>query len=152
MPIRVAVLLLASLFASPAFAQDGWVDIEKRLSSAQLRETGLDQLSPAQLQRLNELLRTDRADAVQADRVSRPAPEPRIEKTGRIAGTFRGWEPGTVLTLENGEQWRVVSGQLFVRAMASPVVHIKPGAIGGWYLRVEGQSPVATVRQVTAGR
>ena len=45
--------------AHDAGAQSPYVDIERRLTPEQLRETGLDRLTPAQLARLNQLLREE---------------------------------------------------------------------------------------------
>ncbi len=45
--------------AHDAGAQSSYVDIERRLTPEQLRETGLDRLTPAQLARLNQLLREE---------------------------------------------------------------------------------------------
>lgn len=51
-----AMLLFA---AHDAGAQSPYVDIERRLTPEQLHETGLDRLTPAQLARLNQLLREE---------------------------------------------------------------------------------------------
>lgn len=141
-------LLLATL---PARAADAYVPVEKRLTAEQMRETGLDQLTPVQLERLNRLLEADRSDAVSKARAdagrdaARPAREP-VES--RIVGTFSGWQPGLVLTLENGQRWRVTEGDLSTRALQSPKASVRPGVVSGWYLRVEGQVPMAKVKPV----
>ena len=153
--LRLATLagLLALLVANPARAQDTYTPIEKRLTAEQLRATGLDQLSTAQLELLNQLLEQERSAAVTAARTAEravavreaPSREP-IES--RITGTFRGWQPGTVLTFDNGQQWRVTEGELNIRAVPSPRVSVRPGLVSAWYLRVEGQAPTAKVVRV----
>lgn len=168
--VIVAVLALAGL--SPALAQDaGYVPVEQRFSAAQLRETGLDQLSPAQLARLNALLRDDQTAQVAAVReetrreVAAAAPAEAEAEGGRgmfdrraepvvsrIVGEFRGWTSGTVLTLANGQRWRVVqTSQLYLpksKYVDGPAVALTPGLVSGWYLQVEGQSPRAKVQLV----
>ena len=65
--LRIAALCAGSgvllLATSAAAAQAGQVDIEKRLTPEQLHATGLDTLSPAQLQLLNRLLREESAQS-----------------------------------------------------------------------------------------
>lgn len=151
-PVAIALALL--LAAGPVRAQDAYVPIEKRLTTEQLRATGLDQLSAAQLELLNRLLNEDRADALGAARAeeravaSREAAAAREPVESRILGAFRGWERGTLLTFENGQQWRVTEGELNIRAVDSPKASVRPGLSGAWYLRVDGQTPTAKVTRV----
>ena len=68
----------------------------------------------------------------------------------RIPGNFRGWSaPGEVITLENGQRWRIiqVSGALAVN-VDNPVATISPAAFGSWSLRIEGFNARAKVRRV----
>ena len=156
--------------ASPAFAQHaGDAPVEQRFTAAQLRETGLDQLSPTQLAKLNALLRDDQAARVAAARedirreltaATPAAPEGgrglfdrRAEPVvSRIVGEFRGWTSGTVLRLANGQRWRVVqTSELYLptsKYVDGPAVVLAPGLVSGWYLQVEGQSPRAKVQPV----
>lgn len=141
-------LLLAASFAH---AQSAYVPIEKRLTVQEMRDTGLDQLAPAQLALLNRLLESDRARAVSAARDEVETATRRADRLpveSRIQGAFRGWRVGEVLVLENGQRWRVTEGDLNVRPIASPKASIRPGLVSGWYLRVEGQTPVAKVSRV----
>ena len=110
-----SALLLASSFA--AFAQDRFVPVERRLSASQLAEVGL---SPTQLQALNRVLReAERAAtgpaAVAPAAAPLPAnvPAPAAMHLGlddepvsaRVVGEVAGWQPGTLFTLDNGQQW-----------------------------------------------
>lgn len=120
----LSALLVASSFA--ATAQDRFVPVEQRLNAAQLAEVGL---SPAQLQALNRVLReAERAAPASAALAAQPAaavpaaplpanvPAPAamhlgLEEgpvTARVVGDVAGWEPGTVFTLDNGQQWQVM--------------------------------------------
>lgn len=149
-----ALALVLMLAAGSAQAQDAYTPIEKRLTGEQMRATGLDQLSAAQLELLNRLLKEDRADALGAVRAEERAVAARATEAARepvesrIVGAFRGWQPGTLLTFENGQQWRVSEGELNIRAVDSPKASVRPGLVGAWYLRVEGQSPTAKVTRV----
>lgn len=64
----------------------------------------------------------------------------------RIVGDFRGWERGTVFTLENGQRWRVEGSESYVSpAVRAPAVKITPGMLGSFFLNVEGVRPRAKV-------
>ena len=115
-----AIRLLFCVFAftsSVAFAATPYVPLEQRLSTEQLRETGLDTLSAEQLKKLNAILAdapaqasapapvapTVVAVAVPAATKSSPADRPLLgfnEKPipGRLKGTLTGWEEGFVGT------------------------------------------------------
>lgn len=57
----------------------------------------------------------------------------------RIVGDFSGWEGRTVFTLENGQRWQVANGgSYYTPKMANPKVKVVPGALGGFWMTVEG--------------
>ncbi|AWH51987.1 hypothetical protein C1924_01645 [Stenotrophomonas sp. ESTM1D_MKCIP4_1] len=151
-------LLSALLVASslPALAQDRFVPIEQRLSAAQLADIGL---SPAQLQALNRALRE--AESAAPAIATRPAaplladvPAPAamhlgLEEgpvTARVVGAVDGWAPGTVFTLDNGQQWQVMKGQMKLRStLQAPQIEVIPGIAGRWFLQVDEDLPKARV-------
>ena len=154
----VPALLLASSFA--ATAQDGYVPLEQRLSAAQLAEVGL---SPAQLQVLNRVLReaeSARPAAVAgATGAALPAhvPAPAAMHLGleegpvsaRVVGEVAGWAPGTVFTLDNGQQWQVMKGQMKLRtSLHAPQIEVIPGIAGRWFLQVDEDLPKARVYRI----
>ncbi|ALN59322.1 hypothetical protein GLE_3980 [Lysobacter enzymogenes] len=156
-------LALAVSFAvlAPAAhaAERHYVPLQQRLSAEQLKATGLDTLSPQQIQLLDQLLAQDQdaqvQEAVKKIRAERRGlPEEAAAREPVVAqlkdGAFRGWSVGTVLELENGQRWRVIEGSLYLgKPLAAPKVTIAPGMVGStWYLQVEGQSPKAKVRRV----
>ncbi len=158
----LSALLVASSFA--ATAQDRFVPVEQRLNAAQLAEVGL---SPAQLQALNRVLReAERAAPASAALAAQPAaavpaaplpanvPAPAamhlgLEEgpvTARVVGDVAGWEPGTVFTLDNGQQWQVMKGQMKLRkTVQAPQIEVIPGIAGRWFLQVEEDLPKARV-------
>lgn len=152
--LRFSAALVALLAVPTGHAQTPPVDLERRLTPEQMRATGLDRLSAAELALLNRLLREDRADARHAEAVAtaglRTAPERarEVRVESALSGEFRGWSPGTVLQLQNGQQWRVLEGELHTKRMTSPNVTVEPGFMGAWYLRVEGQMQRAKVRRI----
>ena len=156
----LSALLVASSFA--ATAQDRFVPVEQRLTAAQLAEVGL---SPAQLQALNRVLReaesaAPAAVAAQPAAALPAAPSPAnvpapaamhlgLEEgpvTARVVGDVAGWEPGTVFTLDNGQQWQVMKGQMKLRkTLQAPQIEVIPGIAGRWFLQVDEDLPKARV-------
>jgi hypothetical protein len=57
-----------------------------------------------------------------------------IEST--IPGKFGGWESGQILTLANGQRWKVDRGQsYYTPAVQNPKVVIVPAAFAGFWMR-----------------
>lgn len=169
-----AVLLSAALLtiAGAACAADPR-PIERRFTPAQLREAGLDTLSPAQLAALNRLLREeatatvanasapDATGSTAAAPVAAPvAPDP-VRDAGlmegasdgpiksRLVGRVEGWSPGTVFELDNGQQWRVLKGAMTLRTpLERPQIEVVPGVSGRWFLQVDPDLPKARVQRI----
>ncbi|HDS1559339.1 TPA: hypothetical protein QEL11_003227 [Stenotrophomonas maltophilia] len=157
---RYLVLLLLAASSVAAHAQDRFVPVEQRLTAAQLAEVGL---SPAQLQALNRVLRQaeaaspaiSAATAAPADAplpANVPAPAAMhlgLEEgpvSARVVGEVAGWAPGTVFTLDNGQQWQVMKGQMKLRrALQAPQIEVIPGIAGRWFLQVDEDLPKARV-------
>lgn len=157
--ICLAIALAASACTlSNARAHSAQSDIEQRLTAEEMREAGLDTLSPAQLKALNRLLR---------EKLATPAPAPQAETRtappaapsyiglddkpirSRVQGDVSGWEPGTVFVLENGQQWKVLKGQMRLRkALSSPEIAVVPGIAGRWFLQVDEDMPKARVYRI----
>jgi hypothetical protein len=153
-----------ALAAAGALAATAWVDIERRLTPQQMHETGLDTLSPAQLARLNELLRNE-ADAGHADAaaVERREAQPQGAERGagsylgmdaepiktRLVGSVSGWDVGTEFHLANGQTWKVLKGNMKLRKpLENPEVLLVPGVMGRWFLQIDEDAPKARVYRV----
>ncbi len=71
-----------------------------------------------------------------------PGTEITFEKVeAQLAPPFRGYEPGTVLTLSNGQRWAVTDGQFWgprSEENRPRKVIIEPGVFGAFFLRIEG--------------
>lgn len=64
---------------------------------------------------------------------SAEGPAPVSEST--IAGKFRGWEPKQVITLANGERWKVAnSDSYYTPAVENPKVVVTPASMGGYWM------------------
>ena len=170
----LALLLLAS---APVCGQQA-VQLQQQMGATEFKASGLEKLSPSELHHLQQWLaehsgtlattipasEATSAAAVsdsqaatsrrgwfshKSDRTDAKAEtKARNTVTSKIAGAFNGWDPGSTLTLENGQKWRVVDGSsLTVReTMASPEVTVKPGFLGSWTLKVRGYNTNAKVK------
>ena len=162
LPACTTALALALVLAAGTTtgAERAYVPLEQRLSADQLRATGLDRLSRAQLELLNTLLRDEQAahgkavrTEVQAERQGRGG---LFDSAGRepvvstLKGDFRGWSGIQTFALDNGQTWRMVEpGDLYLRrALVRPKVTITPGLVGAWYLQVEGVPNRAKVTRI----
>jgi len=148
--------------AAAAWAQDPYVAIEQRVDPQQLAEVGL---TPSQLQTLNRLLREADARAPAPAPVApaaAPAPLPGAPTPApmfpglddgpihaRVSGQVDGWQPGTVFTLDNGQQWQVLKGDMKLKASRSnPPIVVVPGIAGRWFLQVDEDLPKARVFRI----
>lgn len=65
----------------------------------------------------------------------------------RIDGVVRGWEPGTVFTLANGQRWAVADGSSVALYLRDPLVRIRRGAMGTFRIEFEGSNQTARVQR-----
>ncbi len=156
---RIAFVLLLCLSLPVVAAQKApkYVPIEQRLTPEQMQATGLSTLSAEQLQLLNQLLDEDRAQAVHAAEVQRAQDDagkrekrtPAQTVSATVPGQVGGWAQGQMLTLDNGQRWRVMdTGVTFPRPRTDPKVTIVPGFLGAWYLRMDDSTPPIKVQRV----
>ena len=149
------------LWPAAVTAAAPFVDVEQRLSAEQREATGIDTLTSAQLALLNRILRDDAAKAVERVRAEVTAEAERAPGPGhlaglddgpiesRIEGAVEGWAPGTVFRLANGQQWKVLKGEVALRApLDAPDVIVVPGVAGRWFLQVTEDMPKARVYRI----
>jgi hypothetical protein len=141
-----AVLVIAlSLVSIGARADDRSEDLQERLTPQQMHDTGLDTLSPPQLELLNRLLRDTSTPAAtiagepdappintsapspifastadNADPDIEPELAPYLDASGKsiarhVRGDVQSWAPGTVFELDNGHRWKVLKGAVTLR-------------------------------------
>ncbi len=166
LPAALAVLALLTVGSGLAAQEKAVSSLEKTMGSERFRAAGLDQQTPEQLQVLEEWIRENGGELA----AGLPASEAKTASavterhswfgrrakvdTGedgtvrsRIAGAFGGWNPGSVLVLENGQKWRIKGGSaLYIgKIIDSPAVTVSSGLLGGWNLQVEGYNTTARV-------
>ena len=170
---RIQIILVALLLAaanSLALAATA-PRIEQQLTPEQLHATGLDTLTPAQLDALNAVLQKRDADTqADATAIATAAAQARATEPGRagagsaplspasyigladepiksrLVGSVSGWEPGTEFHLANGQVWKVLKGSMKLRKpMEAPEIVVIPGFAGRWFLQVDEDLPKARV-------
>jgi hypothetical protein len=68
--------------------------------------------------------------------------------TARIPGEFRGWQPQTVLELDNGQAWRIADGSTMAYRLVNPSVTVRRGVLGAYYLEIQGLNTSPRVKRV----
>lgn len=66
----------------------------------------------------------------------------------RVQGRFEGWTPNSVFHLANGQVWQVADGSTRFYDLDSPKVQIRRGALGAFYLNLDGDNRTVRVRRV----
>ena len=89
--------------------------------------------------------------ASEAQRFGMPAtsrPEPMQALESHIPGHFEGWYPGTRIRLANGQVWQVTDSSSRFADVDNPKVTVRRGALGSFFLDIDGVNPAPRVRRV----
>jgi hypothetical protein len=153
--VLLIALFISFLSFGAARAQTTAPTLEERMSQAEFSAAGLDQLSPEQLQFLNNWIqskgvntlgapiqRKDGSVAFYADESDRDVIE------SAIVGEVPGWTGRTRVTLENGQVWQQAESSTKGYSLNSPKVKIKPMSFGSWLMYVEGCSCDIRVKRI----
>jgi hypothetical protein len=162
-------LFLMGVLVVVAASKGAGAEFSETLSSDEFSAAGLSKLSAEELSRLNALIqRQRRSDGERKEQrtsgsgttgleTSSPTPSAKASARERVVltpgtaveyakvethlrGRFRGYEPGAVLTLANGQRWRVVDGSYWAPAKDADKLRkvvIEPGVLGSFFLRIE---------------
>lgn len=152
------------LVTSSGFA----AEFSGRLTPEEFAAAGLGKLSPEELTRLDALVRAHGAPAREAgtaiggpartanadEAAERPRglrerlrvvlmPGTQIDYATletQMGESFRGYVPGQILKLANGQRWRVVDGKYWSPPKSADQprkVVVRPGALGSFFLEIE---------------
>jgi hypothetical protein len=162
-------MLLATLLALPALALAQQAPpIEQAMSAEEFRAAGLDKLSTEELARLNRWLdrrvqqETSAAVAAATEQAREEGRKEVVEKNrgffhfgsedpieANLVGEFNGFGSRKRYRLDNGQVWEQIdAAKLAGVRLSNPKMHIKPGMMGGWWLRVEGYNTHAKVQRI----
>ncbi len=175
---KILVALLALLTAVSALAADGFSSLEEQMTGKEFMASGLNKLSPQELDALNEWIRahslgtldapraaaattataataasvTPQSDVAGGDsrgQASEPEEKDNTPIRSRILGEFNGWDGQTIFKLENGMIWvQDDRDKFYVKDMENPIAVIEPGMFGSWHLHVEGYRSECKVKRI----
>lgn len=154
--LRFLTLGLALALSAGVVAQTSAPTLEERMSQADFAASGLDRLSPEQLNFLNAWLGSKGLSAAVAPIRKRdgtmafyPDEGDRDVVESRIDGEFTGWRGRTIVKLENGQKWQQSeSGSYGDVNMTNPTVTIKPMSLGSWLIVVKGCNCSVRVKRI----
>lgn len=123
--------------------------IEQRMSPAEFKAAGLDKLSKAELQQLNNWINGVKTVYVEK-RVEVEKPKESTEDiNSQLVGEFRGWRGNTTFTLQNGQVWQQMDNtELFASKQMNPKVRLAYSSFSGWKLQVDGYNSWVKVKRV----
>jgi hypothetical protein len=158
-PMRLARPLLflmsvALAFPVASFAADQYVPLQQRMSPEEFKAAGLDKLSPAELQNLdNWLSGHGKVVTKVVDKSGKPVFYPTAEKAGpvqaHVQGAFAGFTGHTQLTLDNGQVWQQADGtRVSCMSSQNPKVNIRRSLMGNWMADVDGCNDTAPMARV----
>ncbi len=79
-------------------------------------------------------------------------PSEPTEIHANLVGDFKGWNPNSIFTLDNGQVWRAVRSNAKTKqlpnALSNPKISITPGAFGSSNLRVDGVKGKLKVKRI----
>lgn len=170
--IHCILIASALAIASPVAAQS--LRIETEMSASERSATGIERLTEAERAQLNawladraartgaapqggpdvdarvaEAREAGRREALADAQTIRPARQSREPIESTIPGTFQGFGQGREFTLANGQVWKQTDSTTLAGARGSDVAaRIRPGALGVWWLQVDGYNRQAKVERV----
>jgi hypothetical protein len=65
-----------------------------------------------------------------------------------ISGPFDGWDPNSRIRLANGQVWQVTDDSRAVLYLKDPKVRVRRGALGAFYLEIDGTNRSPKVKRV----
>jgi len=153
-------LLLLLAVCGTCRAAESFPGVEKLMTPEQLKSTGLNKLTPAELKSLNDWLRNYSAGTVESAKVEARAEvvhEVRAQEAeanqaerivSQIQGEFRGWSGKTTFPLKNGQVWQQRSnGQLYYKAV-EPKVEFTKNLLGYYVMKIIGTTYAVGVKRI----
>lgn len=66
----------------------------------------------------------------------------------RIPGNFEGWNARSRIALENGQVWQIDDDSRAILELRNPKARVRKGALGAFYLEIEGTNRSPRVKRV----
>ena len=164
---KLLIVILSLTMPLSVIAAEGFSSLEEQMSGKEFTATGLDKLTPEELEALNKWIRSHSvatldqpkggSDTVTADaegdergfKNKNDSETDRSPITSRVKGSFTGWNGHAVFELENGMIWEQVDKEKFyIPEVQNPEITIKPGMFGSWRLTVDGHNSNCKVKRI----
>jgi hypothetical protein len=164
---KFLIVLLSLTMPLSAIAAEGFSSLEEQMSGKEFTATGLNKLTPAELEALNNWIRSHSVatlDQPIGGSYAGPAGAEVDERgfknkkdsetddspvTSRIKGSFTGWNGHTTFVLENGMIWEQADKENFyIKEVQNPEITIKPGMFGTWRLSMVGHNSACRVKRI----
>ncbi len=163
---RLLFVPLCLVVSLSLMAAEGFSSLEEQMSGKEFTTAGLDKLSQAELDALNNWIRRHSVATLESPRAGTASAETaavaqdrrgmksekeeeRTTITSRIVGNFSGWDGQTVFKLENGMIWlQADKDKFYTEELENPVVLIKPGMFGTWKLYIEDFGSHCKVKRI----
>ena len=160
---RLFLSIALSAASACAFAQETAIEpLRDAMSDGEFKAAGLDKLTAEELARLNAWLARSAPSEAAIEKAREEGRQEVVKKhkgffdfgdgepiKSRLVGEFKGFDAKRQYTLENGEVWQQTDATTLygVRGTNLPVT-IRPGALGAWWMRVEGSGVQAKVKRI----
>jgi hypothetical protein len=138
---HVATLLLIAVLGA-AFVAADTPKVQDLMTPEEFQSSGLDKLTPAELEALNAWLL--RYTAHDAPVVRKTSPEVKREVAdakpqvihSQIEGTFEGWSGKTLFRLKNGQVWQQRLPGTYKASLVEPEVEVYQKYLGFYWLKI----------------
>lgn len=139
-------LLVLMLVSSAALADDGGMLRCRQLTDAPARLSCYDAI-PLGATVPVAPTKADREQRFGKEQQAEPGRLDIIEST--VAGQFDGWVPKQRIRLENGQIWTIAddSNEETLTVLNNPKVQIKRGALGAFYMDIDGTRTAPRVKR-----
>jgi hypothetical protein len=160
-------VILALTMPLSAIAAEGFSSLEEQMSGKEYTATGLDKLTPEELEALNSWIRRHSvatldqpkagshvaAAGVEGDsrgfKNKKDSEEDKSSITSRVKGSFTGWNGHTVFALENGMIWaQSDKDKFYTKEVQNPEITIEHGLFGTWHLSMVGYNSSCRVKRI----
>ena len=150
--LLVTLVVLAAATGSPQAADNSsFPGVEKLMTGDEFSAAGLDQLSPAEVDALNQwLIRYTATDAefIQTSDVEVKQAKKDALITARLSESFSGWSGKTLFHLDNGQVWQQrLDGRYHYRG-EPPEVRIKKNLFGFWSMSLVDKGMSIGVKRI----
>ena len=145
-------LVLGSGFAAAQQTENS-LPIQQRMSPEQFKASGLNKLSAAELNNLNNWVNGVKIVVVEkvvekTVEVEKPK-ESYDDINSSLVGEFKGWRGNASFILANGQEWvQADASELYTKKLVNPKVRIQHGSLSGWKLQVDGYNTWVKVKRI----